>query len=572
MKNHLYLLLLLVLFSSCTNEMPEYFFDDQKVKLGDNPAWASVDFDDSKWEEYEEVAGKGVFWIRINFELDDVKDIQVDQGIKIGGTGSYQLWLDETYLGQNGELQTADKDEVQGTYHAFFDIPDSLLTEGKHVAAFRMTQQSDNISQHLYFVIDDYFTLVRQQLQVSKYMFLLAGAFLLAAIYFLFMFFSRPKEFSPLLFSIICILFCSLLMMEFLKFFYLYEYSFQNTRMEIIGYLHISLAILVPLFFMLQFSFPRKHTLVIMAILLGIIYYNDYTCHFYYDRVATAHNMTMLIFSCLITAYAIYLKKNGAKVAFAGVLFGYLLVHQLPEFIDIASILTIFDISQFIAFVVIVLCMFYILTLRIREERLAYEASLVLSERLKNELLKKNIKPHFIMNTLTSLIDWVEESPKEGVKFITALAGEFETLNEVADYKLVPIGQEIKLCQNHLKVMGYRKEITYNWEDKNIDANEIIPPAIIHTAVENGVTHSLPNDAGVITFRLTFEKNEKGKKYILKTIARNREENAEENMGKKGGTGLKYIKARLQESYPDKWAVSSLEVEEGWETVFEIFS
>ena len=572
MKNYLYFFLLLVLFSSCTNDIPKHFYDDQRVKLGDNPAWAAVDFDDSEWEEKIEVSGKGVFWIRINFELDDVKDIQVDQGIKIGGTGAYQLWLDETYLGQNGELQTADKDEVEGTYHAFFDIPDSLLTVGKHVAAFRMTQQSDKIGQHLYFLIDDYFTLVRQQLQVSKYMFLLAGAFLLAAIYFLFMFFSRPKEFSPLLFSIICILFCSLLMMEFLKFFYLYEYSFQNTRMEIIGYLHISLAILVPLFFMLQFSFPRKHILVIMTILLGIIFYNNYYCHFYFDEVATKHNMTMLISSCLITAYAIYLKKNGAKVAFAGVFFGYLLVHQLPFLVEIKSILTIFDISQFIAFVVIVLCMFYILTLRIREERLAYEASLVLSERLKNELLKKNIKPHFIMNTLTSLIDWVEESPKEGVKFITALAGEFETLNEVADYKLVPIGQEIKLCQNHLKVMGYRKEITYNWEDKNIDANEIIPPAIIHTAVENGVTHSLPNDAGVITFRLTFEKNEKRKKYILKTIARNREENAEENTGKKGGTGLKYIKARLQESYPDKWALSSQEVEEGWETVFEIFN
>ncbi len=571
MKNYLYLFFLLVLFSSCKNERPEYFYDEQLVKLGDNPDWAAVDFDDSTWEENIDVVGQGVFWIRIKFELADIKDIQVDQGMMVGGSGSYQLWLDEKYLGQNGKLQTENKDEVPGTYHAFFDIPDSLLTEGTHVAAFRMTQQSDKIGQHLYFLIDNYFELTRAPLQTSKYMFLFAGAFLLAAVYFLFMFFSRPKEISPLLFSIVCVLFCSLLAMEYLKFFYLYEYPFQNTRMEIIGYLHISLAVLVPLFLMLQFSFPPKHILILMLILLGIIYYNDYNCHNSYDKVAKIHHKTMMIFSCLLTAYAVYKRKNGAKVAFAGVLFGYLLVHQLPHIENLRQFLPRFDISQFIAFVIIVLCMFYILTLKIREERLAYEASLVLSERLKNELLKKNIKPHFIMNTLTSLIDWVEEAPKEGVKFITALAGEFEILNEIADYKLVPIEQEIKLCKNHLKVMGYRKEITYKWEEWDIDMNEIIPPAIIHTAVENGVTHSIPNEEGVITFRLSFERNEKSKKYILHTIAEKRKESAIENTNKRGGTGLKYIRSRLQESYPDKWAISSQATRHGWETVFEIF-
>jgi len=570
MKNYLYLFLSFILFSSCEQAKEPLVFYKQKVKLGDNPEWGKLNFDDSEWEEDVDITGKGVFWLRINFEIENPDDLQVDQGIMVGGTGSYQIWLDEVYLGQNGELQTEDKDEIHGLYHAFFDIPDSLLTKGKHVAAFRMTKQSDNVSQHLFFLIDDYFDLVRSPLQFSKYMFLFAGTFLITAIYFLFVFFSRPQEISPLIFSIICILFCGLLAMEYLKLFYLYLYPFQRTRLIIIGWFHISLAISVPLFFIIQFNFPYKK--IIMGCLITLITAIGLLYHASFDWVAFTYNQIMWLFSFFITGFAVYQRKKGANIVFAGVTLGLFFVHILPYFYqDSSLVVSDFDVSQFIAFVVIVLTMLYIMTVNQREERLAYEASLVLSERLKNELLKKNIKPHFIMNTLTSLIDWVEESPKEGVKFITALAGEFETLNEIADYKLVPIGQEIKLCKNHLKVMSYRKEITYNWEEKNIDANEIIPPAIIHTAVENGVTHSLPNEDGAITFRLIYEKSEKSKKYILQTIARNRKENAVENSGKKDGTGLKYIKARLQESYPDKWAVKSQAIDAGWETTFEIF-
>ncbi|MGK0363330.1 MAG: hypothetical protein ACI85O_000375 [Saprospiraceae bacterium] len=570
MKNHLYLFLLLILFSSCSERSEPLVFYKQKVELGDNSEWSKLGFDDTQWEEDIEVTGKGVFWLRINFELTDVEGLQVDQGMMVGGTGSYQIWLDDVYLGQNGELQTETEDEVHGVYQAFFDIPDSLLTEGAHVVAFRMTKQSDNVGQHLYLLIDDYFELVRAPLQFSKYMFLFAGVFLITAIYFMFVFFSRPKEISALIFSIICLIFCGLLAMEYLKLFYQYLYPFQRTRLVIIGWLHISLAISIPLLFMLQFNFPYKK--ILMGLLISLTAVIGLKYHSNFDWVAFTYNQIMWLSSFFITGFAVYQRRNGASIVFAGVTIGLFFVHILPYFYRNNSFLiSNFDVSQFIAFVIIVLSMLYIMTVNQREERLAYEASLVLSERLKNELLKKNIKPHFIMNTLTSLIDWVEESPKEGVKFIIALAGEFETLNEIADYKLVPIGQEIKLCENHLKVMGYRKEISYKWEDKNIDENEIIPPAIIHTAVENGVTHSLPNDAGVITFRLTYEKNAESKKYILQTIARNREENSIENTNKREGTGLKYIKARLEESYPGQWAVSSQATQEGWETIFEIF-
>ncbi|MFK7810721.1 MAG: histidine kinase, partial [Saprospiraceae bacterium] len=404
-------------------------------------------------------------------------------------------------------------------------------------------------------------------LHIVKYLFLIAGVFLMAAIYFFFLFYQQPKEYSVFIFGIICLLFFALILMEYLKYYYAYPYEFQRTRLDIIGYLHNSIALLIPLYFMIQFSISWKKVIsgIIVLGIIGIEYYYDYS----YDYSAWANDRMMWGVSILLVAYAVYKKEKGALIILIGLIISALLP-SFPFFYDVPFV-SAFDISLFIGFVMILLLMFYLLTLKRSEERKAYEASLVKSERLKNELLKKNIRPHFIMNTLTSLIDWVEESPKEGVQFIHALAGEFEVLNQIADYKLIPINQEIKLCKNHLRVMRFRKEINYRWEEEGIDPNEIIPPAIIHTAVENGITHSLPDESGNILFRLIYNNTPTSKEYCLQTHAKNRPLESEQFTNLKDGTGSKYIKSRLQESYGDKWQLESERRDYGWEMRILLF-
>ena len=40
------------------------------------------------------------------------------------------------------------------------------------------------------------------------------------------------------------------------------------------------------------------------------------------------------------------------------------------------------------------------------------------TERLRGDLLKKNLRPHFLMNSLTALMEWVETNPEKAVDFI----------------------------------------------------------------------------------------------------------------------------------------------------------
>ena len=194
---------------------------------------------------------------------------------------------------------------------------------------------------------------------------------------------------------------------------------------------------------------------------------------------------------------------------------------------------------------------------------------MVQSTRLRLELLKKNIQPHFLMNTLTSLIDWVEETPKKGVLFIEALAKEFDLFNQIENETLIPITQEIELCRTHLEIMEYRKEVTYRWEEEGIDPEEKIPPGILHTLLENGITHSLPLEDNSVRFKLIYAFNDKYKSYTFLTYAKNVRES---NTLKKEGTGIKYVKARLTESYTTKWDFTSSPTNNGWKSCIKIYS
>ncbi len=563
------LLLSLLLLSSCNNHKAYYWPNNIKVQIGDDMDWAAKDFDVSQWEDHDTlpVTDKGVFWARLSVQLPEEFKDEKNKGIMIGATAAYEAYWDGQYLGVNGRLKQDHSPEIPGTYHRFFSLPDSLISPGKHILALRATKSYKEPSSHAYCMVSDYQYLLQGRLQFCNYMFLIAGIFLITAIYFFFLFINRPKEIASLIFGVICLVFFGLLMMEYSKHFYAYTYPFQRTRLVIIGYCHAAISVLIPLFLMLQFKFPWKKGL--FAALIGVVLYYEWSMYECFDALAIVHHNIVTIFSMIIILYACYKKQQGAFVLLAACTIGIIIDFVMPHVARFHFVST-FDVSVFIWFVLMLLGMLYLLTINRQAERQQYEHSLVESERLKNELLKKNIRPHFIMNTLTSMIDWVEESPKEGVKFIHALAGEFEILNQIADYKLIPITQEINLCRSHLNVMGYRKEIQYDWEEVNIDPNEIIPPAIIHTAVENGVTHSIPNEEGKITFRLIYEKAKQFKQYTLQTIAPKRPKPTTNIADVPEGTGMKYIKSRLQESFPNQWEVQSHATNEGWETIIKI--
>jgi len=524
-------------------------------KIGNQEEWAAVNYEDNNWEEKIKLEGGEIFWSRTPINLLESPNKLQSFGVDLVNTfGEYQVYWDGVLIGDNGNPGKEATLGLNGDMWRVYKIPSNLSQKGTHILALKRSlyYYPDHIRFNAF--VNDYDYLKEFPLIYTAFMYIFAGAFLLAALYFFFLFLGNKKEKTILLFSINCFLFFALILIEFMRTYISIHYSQHEIRMEIIAYLTFFIAILVPLYFSLQFPFAKRKP--ILAIYTVILIYVFFRNHHYYD--ATSYNMAlcMWFFSFAIVVHGVYKKFNGALIVLLALLI-CLLINNMAYF----------DTSLFAGFGVIVLGMFYILAIKAKEQRLAYESTLVQSTRLRLELLKKNIQPHFLMNSLTSLIDWVEESPEKGVSFIEALAKEFDLLNQIESQSLIPITQEIELCRTHLEIMKFRKEINYLWDEEGISANEHIPPATLHTLVENGITHCAPLLDNSIKFKLIFESSIESKSYTFLTFGKVRHAKKVDSTG----TGLKYVKARLEESYGDAWDFTSKATADGWKNVITIF-
>lgn len=474
-------------------------------------------------------------------------------GLQVHSFGAFEVYWDNCRIGQNGIPARPGHPEVPGTENSYYQIPDSLSGIGTHVVDIKGTQTwLKETGRQVAAKPESYLKLLRQPLLELSFVNLMAGAFLIAGIYYAFLYFnSHTKASTTFLFALICLLFFLLLAAEYIKFYIDIPYTHFYTRLIIVGWLTFATAVLTPFYFAVHYRLPHTplFTATLIMALLAIYGIN----YGHYDLTAYLHSITLWFASVLVLLYALLHRQKGALL----VLCGFSLSMVVTRYV-------FFDFGLYISFTIILLCILYLQTLSARQLEQAHQSSQLLSARLQLELVKKNIQPHFLRNTLTSLMDWVEESPTEGVRFIKALSAEFDILMEMSDETLVPIQREIDLCKQHIAVMQYRKEVTYMWTEQDIDPNELIPPAILLTLVENGITHSIPVN-NQIHFLLRFRRTATGKEYILETSGENRVRE------RTGGNGFRYVRARLEENYGNRWQFTAAPFSGGWRNTIYLY-
>lgn len=176
---------------------------------------------------------------------------------------------------------------------------------------------------------------------------------------------------------------------------------------------------------------------------------------------------------------------------------------------------------------------------------------------LENEMLKKSIQPHFLLNTLTVLSEWIESKPELAVKQIELLSEEFRFITRVSGETLISIEEELKMCGIHLDIFNAKQYSNFELESKGIIANTQIPPMIFHTLIENGLTHSNKEKG-----RFVIEQREEGKSIVFRITS----EPLVEPKFEKEGLGINYIKSRLEQAFPAKWEFTSKANKDVWET------
>lgn len=188
----------------------------------------------------------------------------------------------------------------------------------------------------------------------------------------------------------------------------------------------------------------------------------------------------------------------------------------------------------------------------------AYQEEQIRSMRLELELIKANIHPHFMLNSINAATMWIREDPATAEKLLHALSRELKQLLKIVGEKVIPIEEEIRICRMHLEVMSLRHDKSFTLSLEGIEADEMIPPMVFHTLVENGLTHGYAGkDAGIFT--LSRNEDEGNIYFTLYNDGTAGNRHTESS-----GLGLKYVRARLAEAYSGKWQLNSHSVEDGW--------
>jgi two-component system sensor histidine kinase YesM len=154
---------------------------------------------------------------------------------------------------------------------------------------------------------------------------------------------------------------------------------------------------------------------------------------------------------------------------------------------------------------------FNIMIGRIRE---LLDAKVKEQENLKKaelRALQAQINPHFLYNTLDTII-WMAESKKtnEVIEIVSALSSFFRiSLSKGKDW--ITIGEEIERTRSYLTIqkMRYRDIMDYRIEVDDKVLNNTVLKLILQPLVENALYHGLKNQrkSGTITVRAK-QKNE----------------------------------------------------------------
>jgi len=123
--------------------------------------------------------------------------------------------------------------------------------------------------------------------------------------------------------------------------------------------------------------------------------------------------------------------------------------------------------------------------------------------------LRDQINPHFLHNTLTSILWMIEmENNDEAIEMTASLARLFRV--SVSDgNKLVPVGTEVDYIKSYLEIqkMRYKDKLVFEIDAGLAVRGYYTPVLILQPLVENAIYHGIENKPGVGTITVTARKD-----------------------------------------------------------------
>jgi PAS domain S-box-containing protein len=191
--------------------------------------------------------------------------------------------------------------------------------------------------------------------------------------------------------------------------------------------------------------------------------------------------------------------------------------------------------------------------------------------RTELEMLRYQVNPHFLFNTLNSIREMVLTEPAEGVEMIEALAGFYHSCLVHRSKPLSTVSEELDRIEKYLRIQKIRfgKNLETTVESDKEVAQVYMPVFIIQPIVENAIKFGQKSGAKPLTIRIS-ARLESGK--CLVNVANSGRWFEPDHAGREPGTqlGTEYVQRCLAHSYgPD--ASFNIREEKGWVVARVVF-
>ncbi|MBD0378715.1 sensor histidine kinase [Paenibacillus sp. WST5] len=204
------------------------------------------------------------------------------------------------------------------------------------------------------------------------------------------------------------------------------------------------------------------------------------------------------------------------------------------------------------------------MTTEIKELMLQNVKEQELKRKSELQVLQAQINPHFLYNTLDSII-WMSESGKsKEVTLMTASLAKLFRLSISKGEEFISIFNEIEHIKNYLTIQKMRYKSKLDFEinvDKGILSYKVIK-IILQPLVENAIYHGIRNNEGIGTIQITGIRMES--RILLQVIDNGIGMSQEEiqNMyrkdrtsGKRSGIGVQNVDTRIKLHFGDQYGL-----------------
>lgn len=545
-----------------------------RMKDGDDPEWRLPGFDDSGWPAGSPnqlpQSRAGVHWLRAHVVLTGTQspfDVLVLRFSKL--PIAFDVYWDGLRVGENGRVGHRQEDEIPGQVAFMIKLPRELTAPGPHLLGVRYSNFHKSLPLREFWAAVAYhadWLLERAKDIHLQYLWL--GIYLTSTLLSFALFLGGGRHRAFLVFAIYSFLLTLYLAINpILEMVSISILSF-NVLFAFRYLAFLCAGILLNVFFVIIFEIPRKKihipVVILLALLIDVLKIRHLLGIDWRDTALISYAIGLLV-------YAVKQRKAGSLIALLG-----LFTSAVPVLYETLNVF-IRSLPRPDPRVILALSFLFIpsiifsISWQIREQNRLYEAARNRSQRLETELLKSQIHPHFISNTLHAARSWIREDPRKAEKLLQTLSDEFQLISAISSRPLIPLAEEIRLCEYHLQIMGFRRDAHFELITENVPDHEEIPPLIFHTLIENGLTHAFqPRESG--RFWLRHEKIGQETVFTIKNNGSRLRDAASGQSEIREGLGSRYVKARLEESFPGKWTVEH-GIEQGlWKVTIRIKS